>query len=404
MKYHLNKRMNPLRSIGLDLLSALVIFILLFFFTIILGAVLFVFALVGKGFALIGSLFFLLVIPLMVIGILLLNNKTVNMIRKKDNKIIHRIKPLFFSSYCITKGQRRSFIITKFASLGVIVLFFIFNTIITAIFLFYSNICCFFLPFAYPLVMLSIMLPAVGWVMFAHAFDMYKPEPRTIIIIGILWGMFSTFPSLFINTYNSTWMPQIGLDTAIFSAPIFEELFKMIGFVIVFSKIRDETDGVLYGATFGAGFALLENFLYSTDFILGTEIGPAIGFTLILIFRSFFNILIHMAGPVLIGFFIGFIRVKQRSSIDTGHLGTGGYSLFIVLLMFIGFVFAVLNHALWNFLVGSEGFIVLLLIVQGSFNFLFYIAMVIIGFAISTFRRNDIRKKHQKRINEQACR
>ena len=247
--------------------------------------------------------------------------------------------------------------------------------------------------------MLSIMFPAVGWVMFAYAFDTYEPEPRTMIIIGVIWGMFSTFPSLFLNTYNSTWMPQIGLETAIYSAPLFEELFKVIGFVLIFSQIKDETDGVLYGATFGAGFALLENFLYSTDIILGSEMNPAIGFTFILIFRSFFNILIHMAGPVLIGFIIGFIRSKQISTIKNGKHSNNRSSSFLVLLVFIGFIFAIVNHAIWNFLAGSEGIIILLLIVQGLLNFIFYLSMVIIAFAISTSRYKNIREDNLKRTN-----
>lgn len=381
---------EPLRSIGLDLLSAFTLFILLFMITLVMGGVLVLFFLIGEGFALIGSVFFLLLVPVIVIFGLLINLRFLGQRRIKDQDAGKLFYKELVDYRCLEEKRVKSFILLKFASIGIIMVFFVFFSMLSAFMIFLSNFTCLALPLSYPLVLMSVMLPAVGWVFLAYGFDSYDPEPRSYVVMALLWGMFSTFPSLFLNTYNSTWMPGLGLETAVFSAPVFEELFKILGFILVFRIIRHETDGILYGATFGAGFALLENFLYSINVIVGAESNPAFGFTLLLFFRSFFNILLHMAGPIMVGFIIGRYRSKMLKQ-ETSNRSIGPFLLFILLI--VGYAFAVIVHASWNFLALSEGLVALLLLVLGIIVFLFFIGMVLIGFLIQTKRYREARRK-----------
>lgn len=381
---------KPLRSIGLDLLSSCVLFIVLSFFTFFLGIILFLFDLIGESFALAGSLFFLMFVMLMMIVIFTIHLKMVNFIKNKDSRIFR----LFTKTKNIYKriGTENiiKYILLKLSSLSIILVIFFFISTAAVLVIYLTDNSFFMISLSYPLIMLSILLPAVAWIFFAYAFDTYGPEPRALIIIGILWGMFSTFPSLFLNTYNSTWMPQLGMETTLYSAPFFEELFKITGFILIFKEIRNETDGVLYGATFGAGFGILENFLYSANLIAGSDTNPAIGFFLLLIFRSFFNILLHMSGPVLVGFLIGHLRAKRSSS---SYSMNSKYLFNLVILVFVGITLSIFNHALWNYLVGSESWLIIMIIFQGAMVFFFYIGIVLLGFLLSSMR---YRKKLMK--------
>jgi len=201
------------------------------------------------------------------------------------------------------------------------------------------------------------------------------------------WGMLSTFPALFINSFNATWMGDLGIDVSLVSAPIFEELFKALGFVLVLTQIKDETDGVIYGASIGAGFALLENLFYGTTSIIEGDGALVI---ILVIFRSFFNIVGHMLGPVAIGFMIGWVRTMHEPNKKGDRTM---YLICIVGVVTLGYVFGMAVHAAWNFFAGMEGWLVFLLFPYGFFQLFIFIMMVLGAFFLGT-------RRYRRRLNE----
>lgn len=286
-----------------------------------------------------------------------------------------------------SKGYRSTYIVQRLSFLIISILLFIFMLFATGIISFVPFLCCILAPITLPMILITVTLPAMAWIVFTYALDPYEPEPRAMIIIGVMWGILSTFPSLFMNTFNGLWMDDAGLSVAVVSAPIFEEFFKSIGFIIIFSQIKDETDGIIYGATFGAGFSLMENLIYGGEAILT---GGGLLFIILVGFRSFFNIVGHMIGPSIIGFLIGWN--KRVVTPRVGNNGTGSRLLSVFILgtcIIFGYLISVLGHGTWNYLV-SFGFSwsFLLALIFGLFQMAFFIVMSLFGYYLATKRYN----------------
>jgi len=187
-----------------------------------------------------------------------------------------------------------------------------------------------------PFIVLCIAAPAMGWMSFIYARDKYEPEPEWALLLAFAWGMFATFPSFFVNSFNDTWFTLLlgfGGLSAILSAPIFEELFKSFGFIFTRKEIDNELDGLVYGVCFGVGFATVENFLYAVNAFIA---GGTVNFVLISVIRGIFTVFLHIIGPALVGFAYGYAK---RKGLSTGWK-----------LVLVGCALAVgmLNHAIWN--------------------------------------------------------
>lgn len=289
-----------------------------------------------------------------------------------------------------SQGDRITFILQKFASLGIALVLFGFFLVIASGLIgighIFKPLICLFWPLSFPFVVLTITFPALAWLSFAYAFDPYEPEPRGYLVFALVLGMLSTFPSLFLNTWNDGWMSSIGISTAVFSAPIFEELFKAIFFVLIYKHIDDETDGMIYGVAFGAGFALLENFLYGFNASL---LAGGFGFFFLIGFRSFANMLVHIIGPVFIGFLIGFSKSTFRYHL-TGKHGAGKARMISLVVMVplvgMGYLLAVINHAIWNGAASLGIFALLILPMQTIICMVLFVSLVVIGFILGTKR------------------
>ena len=382
-----------------DLGTAGIILGLVFLLTITMGLTLVLFFLFRDALALIGSIIAVAAIPFIAITGIFLDRLLLTRAKGKKSGFFtsKEIEPELF-----TKSYRNKFMGQKLTVLGIMVSIGVFAALIAGTLGIVPACCCLLSPIIYPFVLITITAPAIAWVYFVYASDPYEPEPRAFIIIGLLWGMLSTFPSLFLNTFNDTWMGDYGLSTAVVSAPIFEELFKSLGFFFIFSQIRDETDGMLYGSAFGAGFALLENFLYGFNAFMS---GGGIVFIVLITFRSLFNILGHMLGPAIIGFLIG--AGKQLFTIDqvNKRTETGKAMVFYVLvlpvLVVIGYIVSVLNHALWNFIasIGNIFAFVFISIPLGMFQWALFLCLVVLSFILSTRRYNKKLDAHKRRSN-----
>jgi protease PrsW len=142
-------------------------------------------------------------------------------------------------------------------------------------------------------------------------------------------------------------------------APLIEELAKGLGLGLVRKRVLEIEDGIVYGAAIGLGFAATENLLYGLKALADasdTAGGVALQTAAITIgFRVFSSVLLHAGSTALLGYGYALMHLRNQG--------------LVVVLPY--YLFAVLQHALYNFLVGPQyllGFgaaVVLVLIVTG---------------------------------------
>ncbi len=131
-----------------------------------------------------------------------------------------------------------------------------------------------------PLSVLAIItipiIPAIGINVLVNFMDRFEREPWFLRLAAFLWGAIIAIPpTLLIEQYVDSLRPIIlgphpdDVIHAIFAglnAGITEETVKGLGLLLLFVVLRDEfdnvTDGIIYGALIGAGFAMVENFSY----------------------------------------------------------------------------------------------------------------------------------------------
>lgn len=300
---------------------------------------------------------------------------------------------------------RWKFILQKLSSFGICILIFVFSMVISFVLLlpatvsvmsgvkgvvFYASIAV-----AFPFMLITITMPAIAFLSLAYAFDPYEPEPRGYLVVALLWGVLSCFPSFFLNNLNYLLFLEIfeneimgGLLSAVVSAPIVEEFFKAAGFILLYRLIKDETDGVIYGVAFGGGFALLENVLYGARII--PELG-GFGFAFLIGMRSF-DMVGHIVGPVLIGVLIGLYKGRLRGYFIRKLGGPGTrvvLGLVFLFLVVFGYSMAVDNHMIWNGLASLAVFTLPILFMITILQYIFLIGLIIGGFLLATKSYND---------------
>ena len=122
------------------------------------------------------------------------------------------------------------------------------------------------------------LVPAIGVAVVVTALDRYEREPWLLMLGAFLWGaLIAIAPAFFLErrlvALLASALAATGLQNGLVhaasqavSAGFSEEAIKGIGLVVLMVLLRDEfdnvTDGILYGALIGAGFAMVENFVY----------------------------------------------------------------------------------------------------------------------------------------------
>jgi len=188
------------------------------------------------------------------------------------------------------------------------------------------------------------LIPTIGIALLVVALDRYEREPPLVLLAAFLWGaIIAVPPVLFVeNALNRALLSAFGGDTGTALAPsislalsagLTEETIKGAGLLLLLWVLRDEfdnvTDGVIYGALIGAGFAMVENFVY---FALTPP--PQVG---VLIFgRVVLGWLAHSTFTALFGAGLGYAREKH------GRSGAWRAPL-------IGFAASLLLHTLFDF-------------------------------------------------------
>jgi protease PrsW len=121
----------------------------------------------------------------------------------------------------------------------------------------------------------TALLPVPLYVALALWLDRHEPEPRHLLVHAFAWGMLvASLISLVMNAAAVAYMQlSLGLDAGhvrnlgeVLASPVFEEITKGAALFFLFHRERDEfdniTDGVIYAAMIGLGFAATENVLY----------------------------------------------------------------------------------------------------------------------------------------------
>ena len=163
--------------------------------------------------------------------------------------------------------------------------------------------------------------PALGVALVVGALDRYEREPPVMMIAAFLWGAIIAIPpTLFIErALNSALLslqgalPGVGAGVAAIwlaagqaaTAGVTEELVKGAGLLALLLALRDEfdnvTDGVIYGALIGAGFAMVENTVYFA-------VTPRAELGFLIIGRIALGWLSHSTFTALFGAGLGYIR------------------------------------------------------------------------------------------------
>ncbi len=124
------------------------------------------------------------------------------------------------------------------------------------------------------------VIPAIGIVLLINTIDRFEREPWLLRLGAFLWGALIAIPPALlieqaiadaIATIHFGWLSRTAAEVMNSfllgaNAGITEEVVKGAGLIILLIALRDEfdnvTDGIIYGALIGAGFAMVENFVY----------------------------------------------------------------------------------------------------------------------------------------------
>ena len=194
---------------------------------------------------------------------------------------------------------------------------------------------------ALPLALLPVplLVALVLWV------DRLEPEPRGPLIFAFAWGAgIAALAALIINTAGLEYVtqPALGASTgeyvsATFGAPVVEETLKGLVLVGLLWRRRDEldgpTDGVIYAAMVGLGFAMIENVGYYINALVTPQRGgiELLGYTFVL--RGLFSPLLHPLFTSMTGLGVAYAASRRHG---------GGWAVVA------GWLAAMLLHGIWN--------------------------------------------------------
>jgi RsiW-degrading membrane proteinase PrsW (M82 family) len=174
--------------------------------------------------------------------------------------------------------------------------------------------------------------------------DRLEPEPRVNLLFGFLWGAgIAALAAIIINTAGLEYITQPALGasagqyvSATAGAPVVEETLKGLFLVWLVRWRRQEldgpTDGIVYAAMVGIGFAMTENIGY----YINAEINPVhggaqlLGYTFVL--RGVLSPFLHPTFTSMTG--IGAAYAASHRNRDWA--------------LPLGWVAAISLHAMWN--------------------------------------------------------
>lgn len=193
----------------------------------------------------------------------------------------------------------------------------------------------------FPIALVVALVPTVVVVSTLIWINRWCREPRGILLLSFLWG--AGIAVGFAIVANSSFVAYLSLSVgsefaenagASLVAPLFEEILKGVGVLIIMlwrkRDIQSPLDGFVYGGMVGIGFAFSENILYFGRATTGIEL------FILFIGRAVASPFIHSMFTSMTGLAIaiGFTRMKGRAA----WLATFP----------VGLISAMVLHGLWN--------------------------------------------------------
>ncbi|HEV8274662.1 MAG TPA: PrsW family intramembrane metalloprotease [Streptosporangiaceae bacterium] len=188
------------------------------------------------------------------------------------------------------------------------------------------------------------LLPVPLLIALVLLLDRLEPEPRSNLVLCFAWGAgIAALLAAIINTAGLLFItqPELGKSngefiSATFGAPLVEETLKgMILFWLLWRRRQEfdgPTDGIMYAAVVGLGFAMMENIGYYISALVRPQVGGAelLGFTFV--FRGLLSPFAHPAFTAMTGIGVAYAATHRRGgwAVGAGLLG------------------AVTLHGLWN--------------------------------------------------------
>jgi RsiW-degrading membrane proteinase PrsW (M82 family) len=192
------------------------------------------------------------------------------------------------------------------------------------------------LPFA--------LLPVPLLVALVLLADRLEPEPPINLVFAFAWGAgIAALVAAVINTAGLLFItqPDLGKTTgqyisATFGAPVVEESLKGLVLIVLLWRRRQEldgpTDGIIYAAMVGLGFAMTENIGYYIDALVRPEVGGVrlLGITFVL--RGVLSPFAHPIFTSMTGIGVAYAATHRR----------GRWAIAVGLLA------AMFLHGMWN--------------------------------------------------------
>jgi RsiW-degrading membrane proteinase PrsW (M82 family) len=188
------------------------------------------------------------------------------------------------------------------------------------------------------------LLPVPLLIALVLLLDRLEPEPPANLVFCFAWGAgIAALLAGILNTLGLIYVTQPALGTsngqfisATIGAPVVEESLKGLVLVWLLWRRRQEldgpTDGIIYAAMVGIGFAMIENVGYYISALARPEIGgvPLLGATFV--FRGVLAPLAHPMFTAMTGIGAAYAATHRR----------GGWALAA------GLAGAMVLHGLWN--------------------------------------------------------
>jgi len=188
--------------------------------------------------------------------------------------------------------------------------------------------------------LVAAVMPVPVYVTLVLWLDRYEPEPPWMLAAAFFWGaLVAVFFAIVINSLGVALVGSLADEASaesygmVVSAPLVEEGAKALVLFLIFFWRRDEfdgvTDGVVYAAMVGLGFAMTENVKY-----YGVAVAEhnAVG---VFIVRGLFSPFAHPLFTAMTGVGLGLAAQSVSRVVKT-------------LAPLAGFCMAVALHAGWN--------------------------------------------------------
>ena len=215
-------------------------------------------------------------------------------------------------------------------------------------------------PIATILGMVAALFPFALVIWVIVLIDRWEPEPKALVFFALAWGGVASIALTLGLAYLELWMGIVRTEffSAVVRAPFVEEGFKAVGLLLLLwigrRAFDGPVDGVVYGALVGAGFAFTENIQY---FSIAWLEGGELGFGMTFFMRAIMSPFCHAMFTACTGFALGLAARQGKKLLPTLLFGV------------VGYIGAVMLHALWNgasFIIGGGlgGFIVYYIVLQ----------------------------------------